>query len=87
MVYFNAAIKVSVILILGLDEILNLFGQETLRLYPIVMALFRDSDRDDVIPLDEPILSASGEQLKEIPVKKGQRIIVSIYHYNRWVYS
>ncbi|KAF5314795.1 hypothetical protein D9758_017506 [Tetrapyrgos nigripes] len=57
--------------------------KETLRMYPIVNTLFRYSDRDDVIPLSEPVISAYGEKLTEIPVKKGQRIHANIFIYNR----
>ncbi|THU96525.1 cytochrome P450 [Dendrothele bispora CBS 962.96] len=64
-------------------EFFNAVLKETLRLYPIVIALFRCSDRDDVIPLDEPIISASGEKLKEIPVGKGQRVHINITGYNK----
>ncbi|KAF5314792.1 hypothetical protein D9758_017507 [Tetrapyrgos nigripes] len=57
--------------------------KETLRLYPIVNFLSRYSDRDDVIPLSEPVISVDGEKLTEIPVKKGQRIHLHIFIYNR----
>jgi len=52
-------------------------------LYPIASNIFRTSDRDDVIPLSEPIIFASGDKLAEIPVKKGQRILIDISGYNR----
>ncbi|KAK7439364.1 hypothetical protein VKT23_017588 [Stygiomarasmius scandens] len=61
----------------------NAVIKEVLRFYPIALALFRFSDRDDVIPLSEPIVSTSGDRLTEIPVKKGQRIHINIYTYNR----
>ncbi|KAK7439342.1 hypothetical protein VKT23_017568 [Stygiomarasmius scandens] len=57
--------------------------KETLRLYAIVLTLVRCSDRDDVVPLAEPIISASGEKLTEIPVKEGQRVLIDIANYNR----
>ncbi|THU75383.1 cytochrome P450, partial [Dendrothele bispora CBS 962.96] len=61
----------------------NVVIKETLRLYPIVITLFRYTDRDDVIPLEEPVVSASGEKLKEIPVGKGQRVHINIMGYNK----
>ncbi|KAF5367579.1 hypothetical protein D9758_003717 [Tetrapyrgos nigripes] len=57
--------------------------KETLRVHPIVGTLSRYSDRHDVIPLSEPVISASGEKLTQIPVQKGQRINFSIFIYNR----
>ncbi|THV04410.1 cytochrome P450 [Dendrothele bispora CBS 962.96] len=55
----------------------------TLRLYPVIVNMFRYADRDDIIPLSEPIISASGERLTEIPVRKWQRIRVNVSHYHR----
>ncbi|KAK7466186.1 hypothetical protein VKT23_004910 [Stygiomarasmius scandens] len=56
--------------------------KEVLRLYPISITLFRCAGRDDIIPLSEPIISASGRQLTEIPIKEGQRIHINISSYN-----
>ncbi|KAJ3811392.1 cytochrome P450 [Lentinula lateritia] len=57
--------------------------KEGLRLHPIVPALIRQAASDDVIPLEFPVISESGEELSQIPVSKGQRISVSISVYNR----
>ncbi|THU89944.1 PAH-inducible cytochrome P450 monooxygenase PC-PAH 1 [Dendrothele bispora CBS 962.96] len=57
--------------------------KEALRMYAIVITLTRCTDRDDVVPLSEPVISASGEKLTQIPVKKGQRIIIDVTSYNR----
>ncbi|KAK7439308.1 hypothetical protein VKT23_017532 [Stygiomarasmius scandens] len=57
--------------------------KEVLRLYPIAIDLFRSPDRDDVIPLSEPIISTSGHRLTEVPIQKGQRLHIDIYTYNR----
>ncbi|KAK7439327.1 hypothetical protein VKT23_017552 [Stygiomarasmius scandens] len=62
---------------------LNACIKEALRLYPIIPHLVRCSERDDVIPLSEPAISVSGEKMTQIPVKKGQRIIIDIPSYNR----
>ncbi|EEB92190.1 hypothetical protein MPER_09336, partial [Moniliophthora perniciosa FA553] len=56
---------------------------EAMRLHPIVSTLLRQADVDDVIPLQYPVVSASGEILSEIPVVKEQRIMVSVGAYNR----
>ncbi|THV07087.1 cytochrome P450 [Dendrothele bispora CBS 962.96] len=57
--------------------------KEALRMYSIVITFTRCTDRDDVIPLSEPVISTSGEKLTQIPVKKSQRVIIDITSYNR----
>ncbi|THU87170.1 PAH-inducible cytochrome P450 monooxygenase PC-PAH 1 [Dendrothele bispora CBS 962.96] len=57
--------------------------KEVLRLHSVLITLTRCADRDDVIPLSEPIISVSGEKLARIPVKKGQRVIIDATSYNR----
>ncbi|THU88028.1 cytochrome P450, partial [Dendrothele bispora CBS 962.96] len=64
-------------------EFFNAVIKETLRVYPIIVAFSRYTDRDDVIPLDEPVVSANGEKLKEVPVGKGQRVHIDIAGYNK----
>ncbi|KAL0576900.1 hypothetical protein V5O48_005081 [Marasmius crinis-equi] len=63
---------------------LNAVIKETLRVYPIVFEIVREAEEDDVIPLDSPVIDASGSVLREIPVTKGQRVIANIYEYNRF---
>ncbi|KAH9942950.1 PAH-inducible cytochrome P450 monooxygenase PC-PAH 1 [Amylocystis lapponica] len=48
--------------------------KESLRLHPIVPTLVREASRDDVIPLEFPVTSTTGEVISEIPVTKGQLI-------------
>ncbi|KAF9024368.1 cytochrome P450 [Hymenopellis radicata] len=56
---------------------LNASLKEALRLHPFAQTLVRVAERNDVLPLLEPVL-------KEIPIAKGQAIHTSIYMYNRY---
>ncbi|KAI0088170.1 cytochrome P450 [Irpex rosettiformis] len=57
--------------------------KEILRFHPIVYHLVRYATKDDVIPLSEPITTATGEVIHEIPIPKGQMIQPSFCTYNR----
>ncbi|KAI0800951.1 cytochrome P450 [Fomes fomentarius] len=57
--------------------------KETLRVHPIVYNLQCVAITDNVIPLSEPIISATGEVIDTIPVKAGQWIYASVCGYNR----
>ncbi|KAE9410968.1 cytochrome P450 [Gymnopus androsaceus JB14] len=57
--------------------------KEGLRLHPIVPSVAREAGSDDTIPLSYPVITESGEQLSQIPVSKGQRIVLNIGVYNR----
>ncbi|EKM51868.1 uncharacterized protein PHACADRAFT_262256 [Phanerochaete carnosa HHB-10118-sp] len=64
-------------------EYLQAAIKETLRYHCIVYHLNRMASQDDTIPLAYPIVSASGEMISEIPVAKGQIIMLNIAAYNR----
>ncbi|KDQ63627.1 hypothetical protein JAAARDRAFT_385142 [Jaapia argillacea MUCL 33604] len=63
-------------------EYLNAALKETLRLHPTVYTLKREAEIDDIIPLAYPIKTKSGKMVSEIPIRKGQNILVSIWGYN-----
>ena len=58
--------------------------QETLRFHPIALGLPRIALKDDVIPLTYPIISTTGEVIREIPVKAGQVFHASFAGYQRY---
>ncbi|TBU30198.1 cytochrome P450 [Dichomitus squalens] len=57
--------------------------KETLRFHPIALGLARVALKDDVIPLTYPIVSTTGETIREIPVKAGQAFSASFVAYQR----
>ncbi|KAI0701013.1 cytochrome P450 [Cerioporus squamosus] len=57
--------------------------KEILRFYPAVPHLFRQSLRDDVLPLSKPVTTRSGNVVTEIPIRAGLRVILSVCAYNR----
>ncbi|KAF8575867.1 PAH-inducible cytochrome P450 monooxygenase PC-PAH 1 [Ramaria rubella] len=61
----------------------HFIGSETLRFHPLLPTIIRMAENDDVIPLLTPQITKTGETVKEIPVSKGQRIMISIAAYNR----
>ncbi|KAJ7325896.1 cytochrome P450 [Mycena albidolilacea] len=63
--------------------LLNAFIKETLRFYPAEAFTERIVVHDTVIPLSESITTSTGEQMSQIPVTKGQIVIVGIASYQR----
>ncbi|KAG5634928.1 hypothetical protein H0H81_000304 [Sphagnurus paluster] len=57
--------------------------RETLRLYPPVSVVIRQSQKDAVLPLSTPIKGRDGKYMDEIAVPKNTNIIVSILNCNR----
>ncbi|KAI0743400.1 cytochrome P450 [Daedaleopsis nitida] len=57
--------------------------KETLRFHAIVSALPRIASKDDVIPLQYPVVSETGETVTEVPVRAGQVIYTSFAAYHR----
>ncbi|EMD34485.1 hypothetical protein CERSUDRAFT_97741 [Gelatoporia subvermispora B] len=57
--------------------------KETLRFHAIVHGLPRVAVRDDIIPLQYPVVSNTGELIREVPIRAGQQIFTSFCAYNR----
>ncbi|GJE88903.1 cytochrome P450 [Phanerochaete sordida] len=57
--------------------------KETLRFHPIASYLWRVAAKDDVIPLEKPIVTETGELISEIPIAAGQVVMPSLCTYNR----
>ncbi|KAK7677643.1 hypothetical protein QCA50_019334 [Cerrena zonata] len=57
--------------------------RETLRLYPPPSFIFREAQKDIVMPLSEPITCMDGTVMNEIPVPAGTTVIVGILASNR----
>ncbi|KAF7358691.1 Cytochrome P450 [Mycena sanguinolenta] len=63
--------------------LLNAFIKESLRFYPAEPSTERMALQDTVIPLSEGLTTISGERISQIPVRKGQIVIVGIASYQR----
>ncbi|KAK0472465.1 cytochrome P450 [Armillaria novae-zelandiae] len=63
--------------------LLNAAINETLRLHPIVYTFLRYAVDNDTIPFSEPVQTRTGETWNEVPVEKGQMVMISPYTYNQ----
>ncbi|KAI0089029.1 PAH-inducible cytochrome P450 monooxygenase PC-PAH 1 [Irpex rosettiformis] len=57
--------------------------KEILRFHPIIYQIVREAGKDDILPLSSPITTTTGEAINEVPIAKGQVIVISICTYNR----
>ncbi|TFK44496.1 cytochrome P450 [Crucibulum laeve] len=57
--------------------------KESMRYHPALYQNYRQSARDDVIPLSKPITTKNGEAITSLPIPKGLKVILSIAAYNR----
>ena len=55
-------------------------------MHGIVSYLPRQATKDDVIPLQYPVVSVTGEPITEVPVSAGQVIYTSFGTYHRYVH-
>ncbi|KAK6974521.1 cytochrome P450 [Favolaschia claudopus] len=61
--------------------LLNAFIKETLRLYPVIPTAERMVVADTIIPLSDPITLRNGRSIQQIPVRKGQIVVIGIGSY------
>ncbi|KAL1742019.1 cytochrome P450, partial [Schizophyllum fasciatum] len=57
--------------------------KETLRVDGVAVQVSKEAACDDIIPLNKPVVGVDGQLIHEIPVQKGQKILLSIAAYNR----
>ncbi|KZO93779.1 cytochrome P450 [Calocera viscosa TUFC12733] len=62
---------------------LNAVAQETLRTHPAVPQIPRQAIKDDSVPLQNPITTASGQVVDHIEVRAGQSVLIPIEAMNR----
>ncbi|KAJ7659587.1 cytochrome P450 [Mycena polygramma] len=63
--------------------LLNAFIKECLRMYPTEAITERSAAQDTVIPLSARITTVTGESLAQIPVRKGQVLMLALASYQR----
>ncbi|KAF7296161.1 Cytochrome P450 [Mycena chlorophos] len=68
--------------------LLNAIIKETIRLWPALPLMFHQAKRDTILPLSTSFKGVDGEEIKAIPILKGQMVTVSTYAYehleSRW---
>lgn len=83
MVYLNALIKVST-LVIEFDTQFLITLKESLRFDPVAIRTYRQPLGDEVLPLATAIVLPSGTTITELPIPKGTKILLSITGYNRY---
>ncbi|KAJ7867800.1 cytochrome P450 [Mycena leptocephala] len=63
--------------------LLNALLKETLRFHPPVPITERFVNKDSVLPLADEIVTSDGRHISQLPVKKGQSIMIAIASYHR----
>ncbi|KAF8621408.1 hypothetical protein AX15_007820 [Amanita polypyramis BW_CC] len=62
---------------------MDAISRETLRLYPPVATVRRDTQKDIMLPLSTPVEGLDGQDIHEIFVPKGTLVLVSVFNSNR----
>ncbi|KAJ7917419.1 cytochrome P450 [Mycena leptocephala] len=63
--------------------LLNAFIKETLRMHPVTPLTEQVATEDTVLPLSHAIMTTSGERISEIPIRRGQIIMMANASYQR----
>ncbi|KAF7370113.1 Cytochrome P450 [Mycena sanguinolenta] len=63
--------------------LLNAFVKELLRVYPAAALRERVALRDDIIPLSEGIVTTAGQHITQIPIRKGDQVVLALASYQR----
>lgn len=61
---------------------LQAFIKEVIRFHPVAPYLYRRPIENDVLPLSTPITTRSGKVIREVPIPKGLRLVLSIPRFN-----
>ncbi|KAK7461272.1 hypothetical protein VKT23_008448 [Stygiomarasmius scandens] len=62
---------------------LDAVTKEALRMFPALPYMERVATKNDVLPLQTPIITSDGKTITEVPVRKGQIIVLPIIAMNR----
>ncbi|KAF7303889.1 Cytochrome P450 [Mycena indigotica] len=63
--------------------LLNAIINEVLRVFPALPMAERVAAEDCVLPLSQPIISTTGQEITHIPIQKGQYVYIAIGSYHR----
>jgi len=63
--------------------LLNAFIKEALRVYPAAALRERVALKDEVIPLSEGIVTTTGHRITQIPIRKGDQLVLALASYQR----
>ncbi|KAJ7890926.1 cytochrome P450 [Mycena olivaceomarginata] len=69
----------------GYDSLplLNAFIKEVLRVYPAAALRERVALKDEIIPLSEGIITTTGHRITQIPIRKGDQVMLALASYQR----
>ncbi|KAJ7697842.1 cytochrome P450 [Mycena rosella] len=63
--------------------LLNAFIKEVLRVYPAAALRERVALKDEIIPLSEGIIATTGQRITQIPIRKGDLVMLALASYQR----
>ncbi|KAF7349117.1 Cytochrome P450 [Mycena venus] len=63
--------------------LLNAFIKEVLRVYPAAALRERVALKDEIVPLSEGIVTTTGHRITQIPIRKGDQVMLALASYQR----